>query len=286
MRNAAFDSWQVRRVSIDEWQAVLDWACQEKWDLGERDQMSFFNADPEGFFVGYLNGQPTASVSVVNHSSHYAHIGHYLVDPKQRGKGWGLRTWNAALEHAGNRVLGCDGMPAQEANYRKSGLTAYYRTLRLSGPVNESFEVADDAIRIQPEHLEEVVAYDEACLGVHRAAFLKDWFTGPGRSGFFTRRVGRINGLVGIRPSTDGYRLGPWYAEDTPTTVALLETALAQVPIGTRVTFDAPETSQDSLNLADDLGFKELFPTIRMYRGPVPDGDQAKVKAITTLELG
>jgi len=286
MSTTSGDSWQVRRVSVDEWQAVLGWARQEGWDLGEEDQVSFFNADPEGFFVGYLNGHPTASVSVVNHSDRYAHIGHYLVDPQRRGEGWGLRTWNTALEHAGDRVMGGDGMLAQEANYRKSGLITYYRTIRFSGLVPRSFQPAETAITVQSKHLDEILDYDETCLGVRRTAFLKDWFTGPGRYGFLTRRDNRITGLIGIRPSTDGYRLGPWYAGDSATARDVLETALAQVPVGARVTFDAPETSRDSLQLAEELGFTELFPTVRMYRGPVPDGDQNQVKAIATLELG
>lgn len=286
MSNTAGDSWQVRRVSIVEWQAVLDWARQEGWDLGDQDQESFFHADPQGFFVGFLNDRPTASVSVVNHSDRYAHIGHYLVDPERRGEGWGLRTWNAALEHAGDRVLGGDGMLAQEANYGKSGLITYYRTLRLSGQVTQAFRMAESAMAVQPGDLDEIIDYDEVCLGVRRAAFLKDWFTGPGRFGFLSRRNDRICGLIDIRPSTDGYRLGPWYAGDTAIARALLETALAQVPVGSRVTLDAPETSSDSLQLAETLGFTELFPTVRMYRGPVPDGDQSQVKAIATLELG
>jgi hypothetical protein len=66
----------------------------------------------------------------------------------------------------------------------------------------------------------------------------------------------------------------------------LFASALSQVPVGERVTIDAPTTSSDFIGLLRDQGYEEIFHTLRMYRGSEPNGDKEKVKAIVSLELG
>ena len=47
-----------------------------------------------------------------------------------RGRGYGLRIWNAAIAHAGPRVIGLDGVLAQQQNYTKSGFELAYANVR------------------------------------------------------------------------------------------------------------------------------------------------------------
>ncbi|NQD95343.1 GNAT family N-acetyltransferase [Pseudomonas sp. CrR25] len=287
MNNPNCGSWRVQAVSAGQWHAVLDWARDEGWDIGEGDVSRFFNVDPQGFFVGFLDGRPVASLSLTNFSYDYAHIGHYLVSPEQRGQGWGLRVWEEGIRHAAARTIGGDGMPAQEHNYAKWGLVTQHRTQRLIGVVGQRSIRPGGALLVTEHNLAEVIGYDAACTGFSRASLLADWFWGAGRFGFLTRTVEGITGLVGGRRSTDGYRLGPFYADSSAELEALFAAAMAELPVGAQVTVDAPETDGgEFIRLAESYGLSKAFHTLRMYRGAAPQGQQHKVRAIASLELG
>jgi hypothetical protein len=46
---------------------------------------------------------------------------------------YGLRTWKAAISHAGQRTIGLDGVVAQQENYSRSGFVLSYRNIRFGG---------------------------------------------------------------------------------------------------------------------------------------------------------
>jgi len=53
--------YTIRSMSPDEVGLVLDWAADEGWNPGLNDADCFYAADPEGFLVGVLDGEPVAS---------------------------------------------------------------------------------------------------------------------------------------------------------------------------------------------------------------------------------
>ena len=65
----------------------------------------------------------------------FAFLGFYIVRPDLRGRGYGLRIWNAAVDHAGGRTIGLDGVVAQQENYKKSGFRLAYANVRYGGRV-------------------------------------------------------------------------------------------------------------------------------------------------------
>ena len=66
-----------RTATLPEVVQMLDWAAEEGWNPGIDDAAAFYAADPEGFFVAEVDGQPVAAISVVNHSDAHA----FLADP-------------------------------------------------------------------------------------------------------------------------------------------------------------------------------------------------------------
>ena len=107
----------------------------EGWNPGLADAACFATADPEGFLIGELDGAPAATVSCVNYGARFAFLGFYIVREDLRGRGYGLRIWNAAIAHAGRRVIGLDGVVAQQQNYQKSGFELAYANVRYGGAV-------------------------------------------------------------------------------------------------------------------------------------------------------
>src|SRR4051812_12240896 len=124
---------QIRNLRPEEISIAIDWAAAEGWNPGLADAACFAIPDTQGFFLGELDGEPVATVSCVNYDDRFAFLGFYIVRPKFRGAGHGLRIWNAAIAHAGSRVIGLDGVVAQQDNYKKSGFQLAYANIRYGG---------------------------------------------------------------------------------------------------------------------------------------------------------
>ena len=128
----------TRAMTPADLAVAVDWAATEGWNPGAHDAACFSTVDPHGFILGELDGAPAASISVVNYDERFAFLGFYIVRPDLRGRGYGLRTWQAGMTHGGPRNIGLDGVVAQQDNYRKSGFKLAYRNIRFAGHAGKS----------------------------------------------------------------------------------------------------------------------------------------------------
>ncbi|MFK4148821.1 GNAT family N-acetyltransferase [Streptomyces sp. NPDC004065] len=277
----------VTRARLADWPVISGWAADEGWNPGLNDGPAFFAQDPDGFFLGRIDGEPVSAVSVVNHGPDYAFLGCYLVRPDLRGRGHGLATWRTALAHAGDRTIGLDGVVAQQDNYRRSGFEAAHRTIRFTGPAPAAGgSGTPDGVRpFAPGDLDAVTAYDCACHPADRPRFVARWLTTPGHRAFVRRTAGRVTGYGVLRPARDCLRVGPLFA-DTPEDARALFTALTAAAGGRTVAVDVPETNKPAIALAEEAGLAPAFETARMYTGPVRPYARERVFGVTTLELG
>ena len=274
----------VTQASLDDWPVIKGWAADEGWDPGKSDGMAFFAQDPEGFFLGRIDGEPVSAISVVNYGADYAFLGCYLVRPDLRGRGYGLITWKTALAHADGRTVGLDGVVAQQDNYRQSGFEPACRTFRFGG-VPAVGEPGTGVRPAEPADFETIAAYDSACYPADRPRFLERWLTGPGHRALVRVVDGRLTGYSVIRPALTSLRIGPLFA-DGPDDARALFAALAAEADGRPVAVDIPETSTVGVALAEEHGLTPSFETARMYTGPVRPHATDRVHGITTLELG
>lgn len=279
---------QITRASLQDWALVRDWAADEGWNPGVSDAPAFFAQDPEGFFLGRIDGEPVSAISVVNYDDAYSFLGFYLVRPDQRGLGHGLATWRAALAHAGERTVGLDGVPAQQDNYRRSGFAPAYRTARFVGEVPASEGAVAGvapAERVDPAAL---AAYDSACHPAGRPRFLASWLTTPGHRALVRLTDGRVTGYGVVRPAEQEARIGPLFADTPADAAALLDALAAQArSFGSeRIAVDMPEANPAAARLAEERGLEATFETARMYTGPIRPIARDRAFGVTTLELG
>src|SRR5260370_34857294 len=129
------DGFHIRSMRPNEIGLAADWAAAEGWNPGRADAACFATVDRQGFLIGELDGASAATISCVNYDDKFSFLGFYIVRPDLRGRGYGLRIWNAAMAHAGARVVGLDGVVAQQDNYKKSGFKLAYSNIRYGGTV-------------------------------------------------------------------------------------------------------------------------------------------------------
>lgn len=288
MALASPGSLTVAPASPREWDTVRSWAAEEGWNPGVSDARAFFAQDPGGFFLGRVDGEPVSAVSVVTYGDDYAFLGFYLVRPELRGLGYGLATWRAGLAHAGDRVVGLDGVPDQQDNYRRSGFTTAYRSARYVGEVPAPDRPAPGVVpadRLGPGAL---AAYDNACHHADRPRFLAAWLTTPGHRALARVVDGRVTGYGVVRPAEDEARVGPLFADGPADAAALLDALAAEArDFGSaRIAVDMPEANPAAARLALERGLVPTFETARMYTGPVRPVARDRVFAVTTVELG
>ncbi|KUL47066.1 GNAT family N-acetyltransferase [Streptomyces regalis] len=284
MASPALEDLVVTRAGLDDWPVISGWAADEGWNPGLADGPPFFAQDPDGFFLGRIDGEPVSAISVVNYGTDYAFLGCYLVRPDLRGRGHGLTTWKTALAHAGSRTIGLDGVVAQQDNYRRSGFELAHRTVRFTGTAPAA-EVPADVRGVRSEDIEDITAYDGICTPADRPRFLAHWLTGTGHHAVVRRTGDRVTGYGVIRPGRDCPRIGPLFA-DTAEDARVLFAALTAEAAGREVAIDVPEPNAAGVALAEEAGFTPSFETARMYTGPVRPYAEERVFGVTTLELG
>lgn len=277
----------VRTMTEADLGIALGWARQQGWNPGLDDAAVFLGTDPEGFLLGSVEGEPVSSIALVRYAAGFAFLGLHLVAPAHRGRGLGLDLWRRALDTLPSTyVVGINGVPAQEATYRRSGFVLAHRTARWGGRIR-GVPPPSPAVRdLTPEDLPAVAAYDLGLFLAARPKFLEPWVTGTA-----TRRsVGYFDGdeLVGygtVRQCHDGWRVGPLFADGPGIAESLVSALVGPVAPGP-VFLDVPEPNVHALTMARRLGLAPVFATARMFRGPVLDQPLRRIFAITTLELG
>ncbi len=269
----------------DEISIAVNWAAAEGWNPGLADAACFGAADPEAFFIGELDGAPIATVSCVNYGASFAFLGFYIVRNDVRGRGYGRRIWNAAVTRAGRRVIGLDGVVAQQENYRKSGFDLAYANIRYGGTVAAPDAPQPGVIPLTDVPLATVEAYDATVFPGQRAAFLSAWIGSPGHVGRAFVRDGGLAGWGVIRPCQRGRKIGPLVADDRAAAEVVLSALLARVG-GGKIFLDVPSVNRHAVALAQEFGLAPVFETARMYNGPIPPLRLERVFGVTTFELG
>ncbi len=273
----------LRTMTCQELGTILEWAAAEGWNPGTGDAPAFHAADPEGFFVSEVDGALAAAISVVNHSDSFAFLGLYICHPDHRGQGIGLALWQHALQHAGDRTIGLDGVPAQQENYRRSGFRPAAETSRFEGALAAA---PDDRLRpAATSEIPELIDLANASAGYAMDVFLSGWLADTdGRHTLVLESDGRIAGFATCRRCLRGSKIGPLVADTQETAEALLHAISAQIP-GEYFVIDIPNDMTALAEHCRTIGMACSFSTARMYRGTPPTAATG-IRTIATLELG
>lgn len=277
----------IRKASKDEVEnIVLTWAAKEGWNPGLHDGPAFYDTDPHGFFIGFLDNEPISCISVVTYSSAFAFLGFYIVQPDYRGKGYGLKIWNFAIANLKAQNIGLDGVVEQQTSYKKSGFTLAYKNIRYEGVAQSNKEGFPEIVPISKVDFDDLSRYDSRLFPSPRPQFLRSWINQPDGVAIAAVDNGTIAGFSVVRKCRIGYKIGPLFADSSDLARKLFLTMRGVVEPGTRIYIDTPEVNQSAVQLAEQHGMKIVFETARMYTGSPPDINLDKIYGVTTFELG
>ncbi len=279
-------TYTIRTMRREEVDLAIEWAAEEGWNPGLHDADCFYAADPNGFLIGLLDEEPIATISVVKYGRSFGFLGFYIVKPAYRGKGYGIRIWNAGLKYLEGRNVGLDGVLGQQDNYRKSGFRFAYRNVRYEGRGLGGASHSSGIVELSEIPFETVEAYDRPFFPAARTQFLKSWIRQPSGKALGILQGNALAGYGVIRPCRSGYKIGPLFA-NRPDLAESLFTALAsEAEPAAPVYLDVPQVNLAAVELAERHKMKVVFETARMYTGKEPEIVLDRLFGVTTFELG
>jgi GNAT superfamily N-acetyltransferase len=263
---------------------AVEWAAAEGWNPGADDVERFLAADAGAFMATDLDGDILGTVSCALYGDAYAFIGFYIVRADLRGNGIGTALFDRALRRAGDRVIGLDGVVAQQPVYASLGFELAHRNERWRGTGGGAPPAGVSALG--DVAFDELAVYDARIFGADRSAFLRAWIDRePGHAVAAVNADG-LTGYAVLRRCREGMKIGPLFADDPETAAGLLAALLAAAGAGTPVFLDVPHANEAARELAATHLDAPVFETARMYRNGRPPEDVTRVFGVTTFELG
>jgi len=273
-------------MTRNEVNIAIDWAATEGWNPGLYDVDSFYDADPNGYFIGELNNEPIATISAVRYGETFGFMGFYIVKPEYRGKGYGSQIWNAGLKYLEGRNIGLDGVVEQQENYKKSGFNLAYRNIRYEGISGGHAPENSEITKLSLLPFETVDSYDSSFFPANRSRFTKSWIRQPEGNALGIMQDGKLAGYGVIRKCRTGYKIGPVFANTSELAESLFVALKASVILSEPVYLDIPEVNQQAIALVERHNMKVVFETARMYTMENPDIPLNRLFGVTSFELG
>lgn len=273
-------------MTVAELDAIaIAWMREAGWNPGLHDAATFHAADPEGFLVGLLDGQPIACLSAVAYGESFGFFGCYIVRPDHRGGGYGMALHEAGRARLAGRLQGGDGVLENVAIYGQIGRVFAYRNARFEGRAAHAPR-SPRLAPLQDSDWSDLFALDAACFPAPREAFLRAFLHQPGATALVHRTGEQLDGFGLVRPCGTGAKIGPLFARTPEAAAALYDGLTSSLPVGSTFYLDIPEPNKEARALVARHGLREVFATARMYTGEPPSLRLDWVYGVTTFELG
>jgi len=280
------ENYIIRAMNRSEIDFAIELAANEGWNPGLYDADCFYNTDPNGFFIGLLNDEPIGCISAVSYQKQFGFLGFYIIKPEYRGKGYGLKLWNTAVDYLTNiPSSGLDGVVEQQSNYMKSGFKLAYRNIRFEG-IGNNKKIKDGLVPIKEIPFDLINKYDNNFFPVDRNEFLKCWINQPESLCLAEYDEKNINGYGVIRTCGKGFKIGPLFAEDEIIAEKIFNSLCSFAGENNHVYLDIPEVNPLAAKLVEKYKMNKVFETARMYKGKKPELPLRKIFGVTTFELG
>jgi GNAT superfamily N-acetyltransferase len=248
---------------------------QAGWNQTEADWRRFVELEPEGCFVGELNGRSvgTTTTCVFRKTAWIAMV---LVDVDARGHGVGTTLLEHSIDYLEQRQVGTIRLDATSLGrpiYEKLGFSADYSLARFEGIAQASKE-RSAAVEATPDMPGDLLEFDKRMTGRERVKMLGRLFDEFPRETRIVRRAGEVEGFITMRPGANAVQIGPCTATADAGPI-LLRDALNRCA-GRPVLVDVPLDNVEAAKIVETGGLTVQRQFTRMSRGPkITDNVQA-----------
>ena len=284
--------YSIGALRADELPTLWGWVDAEGWNPGLHDLGAAFAVDPDAFVALRHDDALVGTGSVYSYDRAFGFMGLFVLLPDHRGQGVGGILWRHRHRLVHERLspgatCGMDGVLPMVPFYEKGGFVTAHEDVRWSGLAqgDGGGEADPAAVDLATVPFEQVDAYDRTRAAAPRTAFLRRWLAIEGAIGAAVVTDSNLLGYALLRPASEGWRFGPFHADDPVTAERIAATLLARVA-GQPVHLDVPSPNTEAIALAERHGLAPGFVCARMYDGPPPDAPVDRCYGVTSLEFG
>jgi ribosomal protein S18 acetylase RimI-like enzyme len=250
----------------------MRWALSLQWSSVIDPSDCYVSSDPSGVLVGLIDGQIIGSISAVRYSPNVGFIGFFIVEEEWRGKGYGKKLFETAMEYMEGRVVGLDAVVERVITYEKSGFNLARWTLRHKGTFQQlQSDYMQDVQIVKTVTSKQIADLDVEVTGFERPlAYFQAFLANPQLQSWVALQGGQVKGLIVLKqsPCQTYYFAAPWYARSTQVAKALFATVLTLGQLEGRTLYvDVPFDNTEAIHFVRQLGFEESFRCARMWRG-------------------
>lgn len=284
----------IRNMTPKDLQLVFKWAEKEGWNPGKHEVEPLYAADPKGYYMLEVDGEPAASLAAVRYSPKLAFLGLFIVTPSRRGEGYGAMLWDAVtrkLEVCSS--VGLNAVMEQIERYGKSGFHTSFLNTRWKGKsdnIPSDKEIKKEGLVLTDKFAtKDLIAYDNKIFATPRAAFLTQWIKMPESHALAALdRAGNIigYGVISRTVETNSYKIAPLLANSEIVVDQLYRSLCSFTGKNATISIDISETSPYASLMIERFKLEKLFDTMRMYKGETQEIDKEKIAGLTSLEIG
>jgi predicted GNAT family acetyltransferase len=224
---------------------------------------------PDGCRVGMDEaGKVVGTVTTLRYQDHFTWIGMVLVNPEWQRQGIGTQLLGEALQLIKNHeTVKLDATPAGREVYLKLNFVDEYHITRMHLGLHSADKFPSSIARpAQARDFPAILRLDYEVFGADRGSVLKVNFSDAPQYAFVVEKQSQIKGFCFGRPGYNFNQIGPVVAMESDVAIQLVSAALQNCE-GKPTVLDILDHSVDWVRFVSSLGFNELRPLIRMYRG-------------------
>lgn len=253
-------------MTIDDLGLGLSLSHQAGWNQTEADWRRFIELEPEGCFVGELNGRSvgTTTTCVFRKTAWIAMV---LVEVSARGNGVGTTLLKHSIEYLKSRqvrTIRLDATSLGRPIYEKLGFVPDYELARFEG-VAPRGKKSSAVVKAGSEMFADLIEFDRRMTGRERVKMLGRLFEEFPENIRITRRADEIEGFITMRPGANAVQIGPCTAMPDAGS-ALLCDAFNRCA-GETVFVDIPLDNTEAVKVAKSNGLTIQRPFTRMSWG-------------------
>lgn len=276
----------IRKMTTADIPFAVKLTDTRNWDLTRRDFRFMMALEPEGCFV-VLHGATKIGIATTVHFGSVGWIGNVIIDQRYRSKGMGAELVKHAMAYLTEKSAVTVGLYAYMdtvAFYEKLGFKASSSFVHLVGRGSNVDFDHKLTRRMSQKDLDDVVGFDESCMGWNRDRLLRRIFQDSSDLCYVARDGKRLLGFI----MADWYRqeVGPCVCqpENSEAAVHLFKAVLSKLG-KLEVRIGVSENKAEIINALKEMNFKEEFRVVRMHLGE-PLKDAGYLLAIESLERG
>ena len=307
MANFVVQQRSLQDLTQEDIDTLMKWTSDEGWDPPHIRHMyvgpPYLDAK---VFFGFLDGKRIGHVVFFtygkegNSSDLMDYITFFLVEKSFRGKGYGLKIWNAMWECRDASANTClDSVDEMISRYEMLGLNIEWDNREYAIPLSaiaEKYKVTENIRNVSTKLLSEVefekyAEYDAKVYGLCRLAFLKKWTSIPESITWVAMSEnGDVVGCITVRELEFADKqdaiVGPLYADNLEIAKKLMYTVSQMQKFSRNLRMLIPTGISNAIQMVEsDFGVKYDCNFSRMCRRK-SNVDLSKVIAIHSQGYG